>query len=95
MQTYRSITIPDADWDENGDDADVSERLIATIEINGLFLHVEAIAVVYSQDGSMQCGSEGVEDAFDSWYDASGSDGHVQTLMIKGREYALFASPFC
>lgn len=85
-------------WDELGnlDNRSAHPRalLLGTVSINGLMMHVEAIQV--TRRGSMQEAIHSdLEDRFTEWYVASGSEGHVQTATIKGRQYALFASPFC
>lgn len=66
--------------------------LLATIAVNGVELHLEAIEVTL--EGSLQVGVLGMGDSFDRWSVAADNDGPFQTVEIMGRHYVLFASPY-
>jgi len=92
---YPTITIPDEAWQETGpteDDApdkhDPRSRLLTTIVINGTLMHLEAYALV-----------DGDEQRFTSYFEEEDlaffalTDSAVETTEIRGRTYALVATP--
>lgn len=81
--------IPPEDWEEFDEG-----RMLATVSINGLNMHVEAIEIAPDSDPQAAKNPEH-EDDLDRWYEASGSEGKLSTVTIFGREFVLFASPFC
>ena len=67
---------------------------MATLVVNGLPLHVEAIEVEIG-DGDVQQANDTSDELLALIHDAVGADGHWQTLDIGGRDYVLIATPFC
>lgn len=97
-----SITIPDAAWERTGqidDDESTREsddtlesRLLTTIHINGLAMHLEAIQVVNDEEPHPQEASNSAfEEDLQSYQDIQ--DCSFQTTEIMGREYVLVATP--
>ena len=84
--TREEITIPESAW-QNVNDAGI---LKTTIWINGCPMHLEAHEVQVK--GDMQTGRGG--SSFDELHQAFEAEGHLQTVTIRGRTYALFALPF-
>lgn len=85
-------------WIGDYDDSECPQTALglATIEINGVSFHVEAIEVRYDDDQQMQVAlNASLDERFGQWFSASNSEGTIQTVEIDGREYALFASPYC
>jgi hypothetical protein len=87
-----SISLDALVWDEIGDDDDPKNRLLTSIRIGPLFMHLEALEV-----------APNFHDAYDAKY--SGRDDMLQALMgyeeavferieIEGRFYVLIATPF-
>lgn len=62
--------------------------------VNGLPLHLEAIAVQVGE-GGLQEASDQSDESLALVHQAVGSHGHWQTLEIDGRDYVLIATPFC
>lgn len=90
MLTDHSITIPEEEWEDCGDG-----RLLTTLAINGSKLHIEAIEVKVTKGGVQKHAGRILNDYFDRLSDVFGQDGHFYTTIINGKEYAIFASPFC
>jgi len=82
------------DWEQTGPEDDPATRLLATIQINDLYMHLEAIEVSIV-DGIQKSTHWEYEDIFENHFSNFGGDGRMQTTEINGRKYALFASPFC
>lgn len=87
-----TIPLDDIEWTYIGDDDDPKNRLLATIKIGPLHMHLEAVEVVPN-----------FHDAYDAKYE--GRDNYLQTLMdleevvferleIDGRFYVIWATPF-
>ena len=91
---HPTISIPESAWEPIGDPPRLSDRLLATIEINGRFFHAEAIAVE-ERDGVQEAAAREWRSHFDELYEANGGDGAAYTVPIAGRDYAVFVSPFC
>lgn len=93
-----TITIPE--WQPIGEEpndyeprwGDESSVLLASITINGLAMHVEAYEVF--TEGDVQ-ESRQREENFGLYHSAAGADGHFTTTTIGGRQYVLFATPYC
>ena len=86
-------------WDEIGDDDDPKNRLLTSIRIGPLYMHLEAVEVVTSSEAGDDWTGSGLRAKFE------GRDDYLQTLMdfeeaifstleIDGRVYALWATPF-
>jgi hypothetical protein len=92
----------DTAWKLCGDPAEDSDldleweytRLLTTLNINGLSMHIEAFEV-FVDDSVQKPVNPRYEEAFADWHHAAGGDGHFQTVEIFGRSYVLFASPYC
>lgn len=92
-----SITIPEDQWDESGYDNDPRGHLITMIKIGGCYMHLEAFAVKERKrtDGS-------IAQDFGDWEDSHEAEAIMRsadyepthTITIKGREYALIATPY-
>lgn len=84
---------------EPADGDDPPRRLFATMHIDGVPHHLEAIPVrVKELDGGgsvQEATTDEMEGAFDHWYLAAGGDGAFMTVTIEGADYAVFLSPFC
>jgi len=91
------MRIPAKQWEEVGDEDDPRARLLTHFEINGCPMHLEAVALhpvrmVVPFDGQ----------TFDiqvpQWIQTTlldSADGDaVRTVEIKGRHYALIATPY-
>lgn len=91
------VTIPDSAWEDWGvaDQERERSRLGTSLSINHCHLHVEAIEVTVGNDGVQRAADPYWEDSLGEWFVASGSDGHLSTVSIGEREYAVFLSPFC
>lgn len=89
----KNIEVPSDSWEMTGTEDDPSGSLLATVIINGVDMHLEAIAV--EKVGDLQVPVADLQDVYDKFYDAAGADGNFQTVTINGRDYALFSSPFC
>ena len=87
------IYIPDSDWEQISDlEGDPSARLLATIKINGLYMHLEAIAVTTNDDGIHEAVDPCREDDLAALENAE--DTAFRTIEIMGREYVIYATPF-
>lgn len=89
-----TVPIPDGWWEPNGDLADPLNCLYGTLVIAGLDLHLEAWEI-RTEDEFQTTVSEDYAGEFELLYGAFSADGHFQTTTINGREYVIFASPFC
>lgn len=98
------VSIPDHYWEsvhfdlEEGQDG--RERLAATLQINETMMHVEAWEIVPTTPEDVFRPQEFKaldDDQLNSLIHASGAEngGPWYTTTIAGREYAVFASPFC
>lgn len=93
-----TITVPE--WQPIGEEpndyeprwGDESSVLLASITINGLAMHLEAYEVF--TEGDVQ-ESKQREENFGLYHSAAGADGHFTTTTIGGRQYVLFATPYC
>lgn len=87
------IIIPDDKWELNGYEDDPTACLLTTITVNGVNMHLEAIAVEI-RDGEQFPVTDWDENYY-AYYRAAGADGDFRPVTISGRQYVLFASPFC
>lgn len=91
--------VNDDAWEEAEFDEFGPTHLIATITVNGCFMHLEAVAVaIHRAKGEaleVQIGAGESNESYDRLYDAFDADGRFETVTIKGREFAIFASPYC
>jgi hypothetical protein len=85
------VEIPASAW--RPAEADRS-RLITTLTLNGVQLHLEAIEVM-TGEGRIQRASDESDQALASIHEAVGADGHWEMLEIAGRDYVVIATPFC
>jgi len=95
-----SFDIPEEAWEDLDSRPDCEEdhaqgsRLFATVVINGLRFHCEAIEVA-DHDGLQQASHDEWDGILSAYAHACGADGHFNTLTIRGREYAVFITPSC
>jgi hypothetical protein len=67
--------------------------LIRTLMVNQLEMHLEAWEL--RLETGLQQPKQMSEDDFSALHAAFGADGPFNTLTIAGREYVVFASPYC
>lgn len=95
--TKYSITIAPEDWEPTGPDAesdpdepDPTARLLASINVNGCALHLEAFAVV-DNDSCQEAAHAHFHDDVEALQNMQ--DTAFQTVEINGRTYILVATP--
>jgi hypothetical protein len=69
--------------------------LYASVSINGVGFHCEAIEVPTSEEWFFDACAPFWADTLNSYYEACGAEGPMQTLTIGGRDYAVFLTPGC
>lgn len=90
------INVPSELWEQTGEAGDRRARLyLGGIFINGVAFHTEAIAVHVDETGTQVVDDDAWEQTFNDNCSGAGTEGHLQTITIQGREYAVFLSPFC
>lgn len=83
------------------EDASIDEerprtRLLATLQLNGICHHLEAIEVEWDENTSTQSAACLLCDEILTTYrEATGADGPFCTVGVDGRTYALFVTPYC
>lgn len=98
------VTIADEDWkrvgdaneDEGGDAGEFGDQraqLHATLTINGYRMHLEAWEIIPGADP--QAVRQLSDETFGMLHSGFGADGPFETTTIAGREYVVFASPYC
>jgi hypothetical protein len=87
MDAIPRIDVPDDAWDDVEGDG---SRLLATVIVNDVSLHMEAVAV--RGDGGLFGWIDAPE--LDAAYIATGADGGWETALIDGRHYVLHAVPY-
>lgn len=85
-------------WEDVSDPDFPGSHLRASIEIDGVRLHVEAIEIKRDAAGRPQpClgdpAADKVISLFIATYDLLG-DGAIETMLCDGREYLLIVAPF-
>lgn len=94
MSLTTRINIPPGMWEETGSDdedhKDPRARLLASITINGLPMHLEAFAVV-EVDGIQMAADPAFQRDVEALQDMQ--DCAFQTVEIAGRDYILVATP--
>jgi hypothetical protein len=85
------MQIDNVPWEQVGTN-DPATHLLATIYVMGCPMHLEARQVGQNEDGQTFLEREGDYDALSRLY---GVWDDFTTVMIDGREYILFAVPFC
>ena len=85
-----SVEIPASAWQPAAEDG---SRLITTVVVNGLPLHLEAIEVSTDEYG-IQRGCGDADESLATIHEVVGAEGHWQTVTIGGRDYVLIASPY-
>ena len=99
LENSPTVTIPEDAWEDwsdyEGETSEQGSRLGTHIVINGIYFHVEAIEVEETDESIQEAKDAAWQESFDSYYAAAGADGGVNTMTIRGREYAVFLSPFC
>jgi hypothetical protein len=85
------VDIPISNWLVDREDR---FRLKTTLVVNGLPLHLEAIAVRDGEQG-LQEANDPSDESLALVHEAVGAHGQWQTLEIDGRDYVLIATPFC
>jgi len=79
---------------EHEEDGDQRSRLTTTIVINGTMFHLDAYEV-RDGAGGYQEAVQGGDNDLNHYAGAAGADGPFSTTTIDGRQYVLFATPFC
>lgn len=88
-----TIALDAIQWRDSSENGDKS-RLLGTIRLGDVDLHVEAYESTIDDEGVQQFrGSYG--ESADEVYAAIGCSGAWYTATIEGREYVLIATPFC
>ncbi len=85
------LTIPEDDWEEDGDDSDPRARLIFAFYLNGSAMHLHAICV----RGDNEAINAAWEGDLDKIYRLGDPDKPYQKQTIRGRQYVVYAYPFC
>jgi len=96
------LDVPDSAWEpacfehatDGEDPYDGRERLLATIHVLGVAMHLEAYEIDEPDDGGWWRAKVYDED-LGAVFRAVGGDGAWQTTVIGGRRYALIATPHC
>lgn len=88
-----NINLSDLDFKEVGDEKDPSSKLIATVTLNGVSHHLEAVAVQFDADGDQVGANPTCEMILSDLYVGIGSDMRFKTVQYRGREYVFFMSP--
>jgi len=97
-----SLVIPEDAWESacfetprDGEDPyDGRERLLATIYVLGVPMHLEAYEIEEAELGGWWKAKVYDED-LSTIFRVVGGDGAWQTAVIGGRQYALIATPHC
>ena len=83
------------------EDASIDEerprtRLLSTLQFNGICHHLEAIEVAWHGGTSTQSAvCPFCDEILTSYIEATGAYGPFSTVMIDGRTYAIFVTPYC
>lgn len=86
------IPLEDIQWQDVSCDEPPGTRLLSTIQIGTMNMHLEAWRVEV-QDGVQI--APGNEERYDCLYEAVGAARHFTTIEIDGRDYILVATPYC
>jgi hypothetical protein len=98
-----TITFDRIEWEETGCDVDPRSRMLATLLIGEMPMHLEAWRVTGIDDADYQkfkCRCAESEDAGhclgEAYEDVAklNSDGPFQTIEVEGAQYGLVAQPF-
>jgi hypothetical protein len=101
------LTIPEDVWREHGEwphpgdpttaHFQPSDRLSATLTINGTPFFAEAYALVHGEQQAaiQQQAAMQDDDDLDLHHQAAHGDGPFQTMTIRGREYVVVVTPHC
>jgi hypothetical protein len=88
--------ITQVEWKDISDNGPARSRLLGTIEILGVLMHLEAIQVKDGEEHAQVTVAEDCEEMLDSLFNVfAPNDSAFNTLIIEGKEYVLFASPYC
>ena len=87
------LNLPDGAWENNDGVEPEGTRLLTTILLNGVLMHLEAWEV-YIDDAGVQQHPTHPED-LDKLTDLMGADSPFHTWEINGRRYIVIATPFC
>ena len=95
-----NFMIPEHAWtDASESDAEVFDpkyartRLYASLSINGVLFHCEAIEAETFEDGGFRAVNPDWDETLDDYYAACGCEGPMKTIEIQGRQYAVFLTP--
>jgi hypothetical protein len=90
------LVIPDEVWENWAGEHEPEGSILGTsITLNGTYFHVEAIEVEDGPLGAQVARDHLHEERLSRYHEASGAEGRMDTVTIRGRPYCLFASPFC
>src|SRR6266545_4393861 len=92
-----AIQVPDSEWEW---DNEARTRGLATITVNGLPMHLQAIEVTGRDPDGTGCEQMNAADAeyreeLDFVYLVGGADSPFATVQIEGRDYVLVATQSC
>lgn len=83
------LEVEDSEWTED------SGRFLATVNIAGVLMHLEAFPVGYDEEQHLQTFPDEWHEQLEAIYFAVGGDGSWETTEIHGKECVLIATPFC
>lgn len=83
------LEVLDEEWVED------SGRFIASVNIAGCLMHLEAFPVVQDSSLNVQSFEDMWDETLGSIHYAIRADGPWETTEIHGRECVLIATPFC
>lgn len=95
MASSLNIELSEIEFEQIGDGTDPAARMLATVEIAGIFHHLEAIAVKTNRSGMQIAQDVAGSEMLSGLGDAFGGEGAFQPVNIGRRHYVLFMSPFC
>lgn len=92
-ENFPQIDLASVVWEQIGDDDDPKNRLLTSIKIGPLFMHLEAVEVERTgEDGYLSAKYEGRDDYLQTLMNLE--ETTFSTLEIDGRAYVLWAVPF-
>lgn len=94
MTLAGEMDIPFDSWEDcNGD----GNYLLTSFTVNGMMMHLEAIAVEYPDpdSGCPAAIEPDCDRTLDALYDCGSLEGRPQTTEMNGKEYVVLAHPYC
>jgi hypothetical protein len=84
-----ALVIPDDAWADHGE----ANTLWATVTVNGTLCHAIAIEVQMHL-GMQEAVNAEMAYTLESYFQAAGADGPMETTQIGDREFLVFIEPF-